>query len=471
MTTKSELATQPISEIQRLYYEGSFSPNDLLDSILENIRRREVKVHAYLHIAPEDDLRKRADAAEQELKNGSAGPTCGIPLAVKDNTYVAGMPCTGGSRLMEDSLQRNDAFVVAKLRKSGAIFLGKSNLDEMGAFGISTNNPHYGRTYNPWNLTRVPGGSSGGSAAAVAAGEAIAGTGSDTGGSVRIPASFCGLTGLKPTYGRLGRTGTLTMSWSLDHLGVIARTVRDVELLTWIMSGRDQDDSSTDYAPELQRFNFSESPSLDGLKIATLANPLRASDDGVNKPFQESVEKITSLGASLSEFKMPHMEEITPAIFAIALPENSSYHEQWLRSSPELYGNVLRSYAQLGHSVLATQYLKAQRQRTVLIKEVAKKMRGVDAILLPTAPSIAPKLEQETVTIQNKDYPAFQVLTENTYPFNFLGLPAMSIPNGFFQGMPTGLQIVAPHWREDSLYKVGDAYQQITDFHKKVAMV
>lgn len=458
-------------EIQRLFSEGSFGPHDLLDSILENIHRREVKVHAYLYIAPEEELRKQADASDQELKNKSAGPICGIPLAVKDNTYVADMPCTGGSRLLEDYRPQADAFGVAKLRKSGALFLGKSNLDEMGAFGVATNNPHYGRTYNPWNLTRIPGGSSGGSGAAVAAGEASGATGSDTLGSVRLAASFCGLTGLKPTFGRLGRTGLLSMSWSLDNIGIIARTVRDAELLTWVMAGEDPDDSSTLNVPKLDRASFPEPPDLHGIKIATLLNPLRGSDEAVSKVFQESVEKISSLGATLTEFKMPHMEEITPALFAIALPENSSYHEQWLRSSPELYGSILKSYVELGHSVLATQYLKAQRQRTVLAKEVAKKLRGVDAVLLPTATSIAPRLEQETVTVQNKDYPAFQVLTENTYPFNFLGLPAISIPNGFFQGMPTGLQIVATHWREDLLFKVGDAYQQVTDFHKKVAMI
>ena len=470
MTTKSELAVQPITEIQKLLLEGAFTPHDVLDAILDNIGRREVKVHAFLHVASEEELRKQAEEASVALKERKAGPLCGIPLAIKDNTFVSGMPCTGGSRLLEDSRSLGDSFAISKLRKSGAMILGKTNLDEMAAYGIATNNPHYGRTYNPWNLTRIPGGSSGGSAAAVAAGEAIAAMGSDTGGSVRIPASFCGLTGFKPTYGRISRSGTISMSWTLDHLGVITRTVRDAELLTRIMSGQDQDDSSTANSPTLERFLFSESPDLHGFRIATLANPIRSSDEGVTKSFQESVDKIASLGATMKEFKLPYMEDITPAIFAIALPETSAYHEQWLRNSPELYGNVLKLYVELGHGILATQYLKAQRQKTIITKEVAEKLREVDLVLVPTAPSIAPRLEQETVTIQNKEYPAFQVLTENTYPFNFLGLPSISIPNGFSQGMPTGLQIVATHWREDLLYKVGDAYQQVTDFHKKTAM-
>ena len=470
MTTKPELGTQPITEIQRLFSEGAFTPHDVLDVVLDNLRRREVKVHAYLHVASEEELRKKAEEADLALKEKKAGLLCGIPMAVKDNTFVSGMPCTGGSRLLEDSRPQGDSFSVSKLRNCGAIILGKTNLDEMAAFGIATNNPHYGRTYNPWNLTRIPGGSSGGSAAAVAAGEAVAATGSDTGGSVRIPASFCGLTGLKPTYGRLSRTGTISMSWTLDHLGVITRTVRDAELLTYIMSGEDRDDSATTNSPPLERYSFSDSPDLQGIKVATLSNPIRSSDEGVTKLFQESVDKISSLGATMKEFKLPYIEDITPAIFAIALSETAAYHEQWLRNSPELYGNVLKSYVELGHGILATQYLKAQRQKTVISIEVAKKLRDVDAVLLPTAPSIAPRLEQETVTIQNKEYPAFQVLTENTYPFNFLGLPAISIPNGFSQGMPTGLQIIAAHWREDLLYKVGDAYQQVTDFHKKAAM-
>ncbi len=471
MTTKSDLVLRSISEIRTLFAEGSFTPHDLLDVILENIKRNEAKVHAYLHVVPEVELRKAADEAESSHRNKTAGLLCGIPLAIKDNTLVSGMPCTGGSRLFDNSSANTDSFAVSKLRKNGAIFLGKTNLDEMAAFGIATNNPHYGRTYNPWNLERIPGGSSGGSAAAVAAGEAFASTGGDTGGSVRIPACFCGLTGLKPTYGRIGRTGTMGMSWSLDHLGVITRTVRDAELLAYVASGQDPGDSTTAGSPALERYSFAETPNLEGIRVGVLSNPIRESDEGVTKAFQQSVDKISTLGASIMDLSLPYMEEITPAIFAIALPEVSTYHEEWLRNTPELYGTILKSYVELGYGILATQYLKAQRLKTVITEEVVKKLQDVDAILTPTAPSVAPGLDQETVTIQNKDYPAFQVLTENTYPFNFLGLPAISIPNGLSQGMPTGLQIVATHWREDILYKVGDALQQVTDFHKKVALI
>ncbi len=471
MTTKTELATQPITEIQKLFSDGAFSPHDLLDRILENIQKREVKVHAYLYIEPEEKLRKEADEADIALKNGKGGLICGIPIAVKDNTYVAGMPCTGGSRLLEDSHPKEDASAISKLRSEGGIMLGKTNLDEMAAFSITTNNPHYGRTYNPWNLTRIPGGSSGGSAAAVAAGEAVAATGTDTGGSVRIPASFCGLTGIKPTFGRLSRAGTLSASWSLDHLGVISRSVRDAELLIRIIAGEDPRDPTTTNTPLLQKFSFLDHPDLKGLKIGTVSNLIHETDKDVTELFQESVDKIASLGATISKVKVPRMEEITPLLFAIALPETSAYHEQWLRDSPELYGSELRSYVELGHGILATQYLKAKRIRTAIIDEVAKALQDVDALLLPTTPTIAPHLEQLTYTIQNKEYPAIQVLASNTYPFNFLGLPALSVPNGFVEGMPTGLQIVASQWREDVLYRIGDAYQQVTDYHKKAAML
>ena len=165
--------------------------------------------------------------------------------------------------------------------------------------------------------------------------------------------------------------------------------------------------------------------------------------------------------------KLPDLEHVTPTIFAIALPEVSSYHEEWLRTKREMYGKDLRGYIQLGHTMLATQYLKAQRAKTIIMERVAMKLREVDALVVPTNPSVAPKIDQETITIDGREYPAFQVLTENTYPFNLLGLPAISIPAGFSDGMPVGLQIVGSHWREDVILKVGDAFQQVTDFHMK----
>src|SRR5579864_3969455 len=220
---KSDLINQNISDIVSLFYQSSFDPNDLLDVVLENIRRLETKLHSFVFLEQESSLRLEADRLKGEISKGKLLPLCGIPIAVKDNTNVSGMPCTGGSRLFKDFVPTEDSFAISALRKSGAIILGKTNLDEMGAFGIETNNPLFGRTFNPWDLGRTPGGSSGGSAAAVASSEAIAATGSDTGGSVRIPAAFCGVTGMKPTYGRIGRYGTFGMSWSLDHLGVIAR--------------------------------------------------------------------------------------------------------------------------------------------------------------------------------------------------------------------------------------------------------
>ncbi|MDA4131266.1 MAG: amidase family protein, partial [Thaumarchaeota archaeon] len=187
--------------------------------------------------------------------------------------------------------------------------------------------------------------------------------------------------------------------------------------------------------------------------------------------FDESVSKLEGLGAKISDFSLPYMDEITPAIFAIALPETSAYHDAWLRSTRELYGKVLRSFIELGHGILATQYLKAQRLKTMITKETSRKLQDLDVVITPTAPSIAPKTDQETITIRGKEYPAFQVLSENTYPMNFLGLPAMSLPNGFSHGLPTGLQLIAAHWNETALFKVGDAFQQITDFHRKIAAV
>jgi len=471
MIRKSELATQSIWELEELFRERSFDPEDLLDCILANIHRNEAKIHAYLSLADEDVLRDKSREAANALKGANPAALCGIPIAVKDNTDVRGFSCTGGSKLLQDNHPQKDAFAIQGLRDCGAIFLGKTNLDEMAAFGIATNNPHYGRTFNPWDLNRIPGGSSGGSAAAVAACESIASTGSDTGGSIRIPASFCGLVGLKPTFGRIGRSGTITMSWSLDHLGVITRDVRDSALLLSVMSGVDDGDDSTIGAPPFEKHVFSDSPDLSMTSIGVLQNPLCRFDEDIQRIFEESVSVLRGLGAKIIEFSIPFVEEITPAIFAIALPETSAYHEEWLRSSPELYGSVLRSFVELGHGVLATQYIKAHRLKRLITIEVARKLRGLDVVITPTTPSVAPRIDQETIKIDEKEYPTFQVLSENTYPTNFLGLPAMSIPNGFSEGLPTGLQLIAAHWNESSLFKVGDAFQQVTDHHKAIAAV
>jgi len=469
---KSELAHQPITVLRELFRDGSFEPEDLLDCLLENIRRYESKIHAYLHMVPEHTLREQARDASKELKNFGSRPLTGIFMAIKDNTYVSGLPCTAGSKILEGYIPLKDATAVSRLREQGAVFLGKTNLDEFAAFGIATNNPHFGRTFNPWNLGRIPGGSSGGSAAAVSAGEAVAATGSDTGGSVRIPASFCNLVGLKPTFGRISRSGTITMSWTLDHFGVIARTVRDASVLYEAMSGKDASDSSTLNSPELERSAFADDPpDLFGIKLGIFSNPIRASDDGVMSCFDESVRVLSEAGARIRSIELPDVEHITPAIFAIALSEVAAYHEEWFRTRREDYADTLRGYVQLGHTILATEYLKAQRARATIVERVSRKLAEVDVLLVPTNPSVAPELNQEFVEIRGKRYPAFQVLTENTYPFNLLGLPAMTIPNGFSNGLPVGLQLVCSHWKEDLLFKVGDCYQQLTDYHKKTPAV
>ena len=463
---KSDMLNRNIGDIVSLFYQSSFEPDDLLDVVLENIRRFETKLHSFVFLEQESSLRLEADRLKSEISKGKVLPLCGIPIAVKDNTNVSGMPCTGGSRLFKDFVPAEDSFAISALRKNGAIILGKTNLDEMGAFGIETNNPLFGRTFNPWDLGRTPGGSSGGSAAAVASSEAIAATGSDTGGSVRIPAAFCGVTGMKPTYGRIGRYGTFGMSWSLDHLGVIARSAQDAQLLVSIMGERDPQDSSTANAPPVDHGGH-DHPNLKGVKIATLANPLVDSDDGVLGAFDAAVDLIREAGASFSELSLRYFSEIKAPIFAIALAETAAYHEQWFRDSHSAYGERLKKYVQLGHGVLATQYLKALRQKTVITKSISEQLRSVDALLLPTSPSIAPELNQETIEIKGAKHLAFEVLTENTYPFNFLGLPAISIPIGFSKDMPVGIQIVSAHWKESMVYRIAGCLQQMSEYHVK----
>jgi aspartyl-tRNA(Asn)/glutamyl-tRNA(Gln) amidotransferase subunit A len=348
------------------------------------------------------------------------------------------------------------------------------------AYGVTTNNPHYGATRNPWNLERIPGGSSGGSAAAVAAGFVPASTGTDTGGSVRIPAALCGVVGLKPTKGSLSEAGTIPLSGTLDHAGLIARTVQDVALLFDVLrqnsGGGGREEGRVLSAAAEARSGGTELDDLRGVRIGVPRNIMKQPlEEKVAGAFERSLDRLRELGAAIIDIEAPQEWLHAPAAYlAILLSEASAYHEKWVRSPSSLreYGRDVRSLVQAGYPFLATQYLKAQQARQLATEASGRMFRSVDALAMPSVATVAPKIGEEVVQISGQHYPVLQALTLYTLLFNFTGQPAISIPNGAGDdGLPTGLQLVAAHWQESTLIKVAGAFQATTDFHTRQAQL
>ncbi|MDE2994231.1 MAG: amidase, partial [Chloroflexota bacterium] len=353
---------------------------------------------------------------------------------------------------------------VERLRAAGAIRIGRTNLHEF-AYGITNVNPHYGPAHNPWQPDHVTGGSSGGSAAAVAAGATGFSLGTDTGGSVRLPAALCGIVGLKPTYGRVSRAGLLPLAWSLDHVGPMTRTVADAALVLEAVAGPDPADATSSrtpvpvYAAELE-------DSLDGLRLGM------PEGDGwdevgpeVRDLVQAAVSTLHSLGPRVEPVSLPALDDFGPVFDPIIRAEATTVHLKWLRSRPQDYGDDVRERLELGMALPATAYLTAQRARTVISERMRAVWERVDLLALPAVPVPAPRIDETMVRVQSGAPPTDvrRVLTRLTNPFNLLGLPAISVPCGLTsQGLPAGLQLVGPPFAEQRLLQAAHAYEQAT---------
>jgi aspartyl-tRNA(Asn)/glutamyl-tRNA(Gln) amidotransferase subunit A len=473
---KSGLAFQSLISLRNMLSSGEIDANDIQDSILDRIKRLDSKIHAFLALTSEDKLYRLAAASSEVLKEDdvkTAFLLTGIPIAIKDNICVSELPCTAGSKILGNFIPKSDAPIIVQLQEAGAIIEGKTNMHEF-AYGVTTNNPHYGATHNPWDLDRIPGGSSGGSVAAVAAGFVPAAIGTDTGGSVRIPAALCGVVGLKPTKGSLNKSGVIPLSWTLDHVGLIARTSQDVVLLFDVLKrgglARDLNIFGKD-----DEYRDSKGNNLKGTRVGVPRGMLKQFplDEQVEKAFEQSLDKLQECGPSIIDIEAPQeWQHVAAAYLVILLSEASEYHEKWVRTSLDAYGLDVRSLVQAGYPLLATQDLKA-RQACQLITEASYRLFStVDALAMPSVATVAPKIGEEIVQIAGQYYPVLQGLSLFALLFNLTGQPAMSIPNGSGNyGLPTGLQIVAAHWNENILFKIANAFQSITDFHRRRAQL
>jgi aspartyl-tRNA(Asn)/glutamyl-tRNA(Gln) amidotransferase subunit A len=484
-----KLTDLTLHEARRLLDAGEIRSVELTEAFLNRIRAVEPRLHAFLTPTPEMAM-EQARAADEQLRKGPAdNPMLGLPIALKDILSTEGTRTTCGSKFLENYIPPWDGTVVAKLRKAGAVFLGKTNTDEF-AMGSSTENSAYGPTRNPWDLNRVPGGSSGGSAAAVAADECLAALGTDTGGSVRQPAAFCGVVGLKPTYGRVSRYGLVAFASSLDQIGPLSKDVRDAALFLEAIAGHDRNDSTTAPRPvPSYTAALDESRGVEGLRIGVPGEWFGGGlSPEVAEVVQAAIARLEGMGASIREVHLPVSEHAIPIYYIIAPAEASAnlarydgvrfglraggaddIWELFARSREAGFGAEVKRRIMLGTYALSAgyqdaYYKKAQSARTLIKQSFDRAFEEVDLIVGPTTPSTAFRLGEHA-----NDPLAMYLEDIYTIPVNLAGLPAISLPCGFAQGLPVGLQMIAPAWEEERLLGAAYRYEQATDWHTRAA--
>lgn len=462
-----EAALKNIGELSRLIDAGAISPVELTRQTLERIARLDPQLNSYITITAELAIRQ-AQAAEREIHAGNRrGPLHGIPYALKDLFFTNGIKTTAGSKVLAGFVPGYDAAVVQKLADAGAVLLGKTGLHE-NAYGITSNNPHFGAVRNPWNTNHIPGGSSGGSAAALAAGLCSFSLGTDTGGSIRIPAAFCGVAGLKPTFGRVSRHGVFPLSHTLDHVGPFAGTAQDLWLLLAVMNGQDANDESTVDRP-LPTPEFPAEPSLHGRRIGVPKNfYFENLDPEVEAASRAALAVMEMLGAELVEVAVPDIEEFNLIARLIQIAEASSIHANNLDSRREDYGDDQQTLLDQGRFVTAVDYLNAQRRRRQLNREFFKLFDQLDAVAAPAVAVLPAKIGQTSLTVNGIEEDVRMMTTRNARALNMTGLPLLSLPCGFSEsGLPIGIQLVGALFDEKSVLEIGHAYQLATDWHER----
>ena len=461
--TTTDIAQLSIAESAALIGKRKLSPVELTESCLQRIGSLDARLRAFITVTREDALAAAQQAATAIAGGNYKGPLHGIPIALKDLFDTAGVPTTAGSKIMAERVPTEDAEVTVRLKAAGAVLLGKLNMHEF-AFGITGVNPHYGGTYNPWDTTRMSGGSSSGAGAALASAMTLGALGTDTGGSIRAPASLCGITGLKPTYGRVSRRGITPLSWALDHAGPMARSAADAAIILKVIAGHDPQDETSSKEPVPDYTKALMDQRLKRLRIGVPQEYFFDNvDDEVLKAIHAAILVLRDdLKAGVSEVSLPLIAEAPAAVSAIMLPEALAYHKRWLAERPQDYGEDVRARLEMGLLYPAVSYVQAQRFRSLIVEEWRQKVFGrVDLLAVPTTPVPAPSLEAN-------DLQTTLTLTRFTGPFNLTGLPAISIPCGFTKGgLPIGLQLVGRWWDEATVLRAAHAYQQATDWHTR----
>ncbi len=463
-----------ISEISivsaaRLIHRRELSPVELVQAMLERISTYGKPINAYIACYAEEAIQAARTAEDAIARGRPLGPLHGIPIAVKDLFFTAGLPTTAGTRVFKDFVSQEDATVIRRLKEAGAILLGKLNLHEL-AYGITNDNPHFGAVRNPWNLNRISGGSSGGPAAAVAASLCVGSLGTDTGGSIRIPAACCGVVGLKPTYGRVSRSGVFPLAWSLDHVGPITNVVEDAALLLQVLAGSDARDVTTSPLPVPDYCRALESD-MKGVRIGLprdfFYDPAEV-DPLVMGAVEGALGVLEGLGASVEEVSIPLLRHAPAIQFLTLLSEATANHSRLLRTRGRELGIDVRRRLELGEFLGASQYVRAQQARRLLMEEFAAVFHQVDLLVTPTLPIVAPPIGEQTVAIRGIRKRLQPTITRFTSPANLTGLPAITIPCGTdVGGIPVGLQMVGRPFDEVTLLRGAYAYQRATPWHAR----
>jgi aspartyl-tRNA(Asn)/glutamyl-tRNA(Gln) amidotransferase subunit A len=438
--------------------EGKISPQQLAEACHRQIERLNLTLNAFITVIdPQDALNAQLLSTNQPSTNELRD----IPIAVKDIFDTAGIRTTAGSKFFAENIPEQDAFVVEKLKQAGALIIGKTNTHEI-ALGVTGNNPHYGTARNPWNTTRIPGGSSSGSAIAVATGMVLGAVGTDTGGSIRIPASLCGVVGFKPTFGRVSTRGVFPLSWNLDHVGPLTTCVQDAALMMQVISSYDPLDPASikmlagNYLKHLLN-------DIEGRKIALgVGEFVETSDPEILEALHEAAKVFEAVGCKIQEEDVSWMREAGLANVTMLRADGAAVHRERLKEHPDWFGEDIRRRLEDGAKTSSTEYVLARRTQTEVRKSCELFFESYDFLITPTTPIAAPTIEGHDAVEQAAQ------LTRFTAPFNLAGLPALSLPCGFTkEGLPIGLQIASRAWADAKVLNAGYAFEQATEWHKK----
>lgn len=458
--TKLEVKSASITSLSELIGKREISPVEVINAFLERIEAVQKKINIFITVL-EREARQAAQQAEDEIVKGHyRGPLHGIPLAVKDLFFTAGVKTTCGSRILADFVPEENGTVISRLIEAGAILVGKTNMHEF-AFGTTNLNNHYGHARNPWNSEHMTGGSSGGSAAALASSCALLTLGTDTGGSIRIPSALCGTVGIKPTYGRVSKFGVYPLCWSLDHPGPMTRTVADAAIALRFMAGHDPKDPCSKEVPVADYYS-GLTGDIKGVRVGVPDTfYFEQIDPEVEAGARKAIDGLKDLGAEVRPVHIPDLDEAAAATLLILSSEAASCLEKFHRTRPNDIGGDVRARLDLGALQLATNYVKAQRIRRIAQENFSRVLTEVDVLVTPGVSITAPRLEESTVRLDDDNVPIGVALTRCTRIYNLVGLPSVSVPVGLSQaGLPIGIQIAGGPFDEELVLRVAEAYER-----------
>jgi aspartyl-tRNA(Asn)/glutamyl-tRNA(Gln) amidotransferase subunit A len=462
-----EICYMSAGDLSKLVQNKEISPVEIIDAHLSRIDETEPVLNSFITLLA-DQARTAARQAEKDIQAGRyKGPLHGIPVGLKDLYNTGGVRTTSGSKIFDNFIPAEDCTVAAKFHKAGAILLGKLNLHPF-AYGTTGENPDYGHMHNPWDPEMVTGGSSGGSGSAAASGQCTIATGSDTGGSIRIPAALCGIVGLKPTYGLVSRYGLTLLSWSLDHAGPMVRTVEDAAITMNVIAGYDPKDVASAKV-EIPDYTSALTNDVRGLRIGMpkeyFETPM---DPQVRKAVQDAVSVLESMGAEVKEVSFPMFNQSQAISSTVLMAEATACHRDLLEKDGHQLYEPVRQRLEAGLFISAANYLRAQQARAMLDLEVRRLLDDVDLLAGPTEPVTAPRLLASKVMAEEQEIGVVGALTQYTRPYNLTGFPAITIPCGFSdEGMPIGLQLAGRPFDELTVLRAAYAYEQANDWHTR----